>query len=242
LELKTKPPLSPLTLVSLQMSAPPPKPARRRARQAGGAKASDEGTTDAGASVERRDDAVAESKTDEELAQQMAEEKSKGKADRGNRSENSPTRPPREDKDSKETRRGVDFDKGTAGGDADAAAPAKGPPKKAPKPTGLDLAGAGKSDAEERDEILVRATGKQPGTGMLDSLNSLLFSRFGYRMGSQSTAAAHNTVPYTIRGGAADTVWALCVNIHSMLADTTGLVRPAIKVHAVYKDSGEGGI
>ena len=231
-------------LVVLQMSEPPAKPARparRRQRQAEGAKASDEGLTDD--AVVRQEDAVAEGKTDKELANQMAEEKKKGRADRDDRLDNRSSHPFREDKESKETRRSVDFDKSAAGGDAGTAAPAKpaNPPKKAPKPSGPDLLGVGKSDAEERDEILVRSTGRTPDTGVLNSLNSLLFSRFsiGYRLNSQSIATARDAVPYTIRGCSADTVWALCVNVQSMLADTTGLVRPAIKVHAVYKDSGE---
>ncbi len=114
-------------------------------------------------------------------------------------------------------------------------------PRKAPKPTAkndsLDTHTAKKSEAEEKDEIYTRSTAAPPNAGMLLAINTSLFEGwFGYRTRTQMTNGNH-VPPYNIRGNPA-TVWALSLSIKSILADTTGLVKPAIKVHAVYKDSG----
>jgi hypothetical protein len=216
------------------MSEPPSKPARRRMRREGG-----NGPEDGTASMEKEPvSTVAESKSDVALAAQMAEEKKKSNIELSR--PNSPMRGQSVESDSKERGNATDNAVPPERQEAlEQKSPSKSaPPKKAPKPVKtLEITGS-KSEAEEKDEIAARSKGKKIQTGMLQSINSILFSQIGYRMEETYPVSNKKLSPYTIRGGPADTVWALSVQVLSMLADTTGLVKPAIKVHAVYKESG----
>ena len=134
----------------------------------------------------------------------------------------------------------------------DSAGGAPKSPVKPGKPPKKDLslnisnqrASGGENSAEEKQEVANRSVGKPIPQGFLGVLNTYLFTPMssGYRMNSQ-LRQGQIPIPYKIketRSGPADipVEWSLCAHIESMLADTTGLVKPAIKVHAVYKDSG----
>ena len=78
--------------------------------------------------------------------------------------------------------------------------PSRAPPKKAPKPK-FDLGGSkGLSEQEEKQEIANRSMGKIADQSFLSSLNTMLFSSYGYRMESQILNST-KLPPYSIRGG-----------------------------------------
>jgi len=138
--------------------------------------------------------------------------------------------------DDKETKRGgVTFEDGQAAGGSTKPAivtprpnsPKKNKPPKTP-PT---------SSREDDKDNVDRSRGK----ALSDTIyNSLLKSwplavGAGYRLGLQSKGSA---IQDSILGPG-DEQRHLCTCISALRMDTTSMVRPAIRIHAVYKDSGK---
>eukprot|EP00605_Chrysophyceae_sp_TOSAG23-4_P000238 GSChrysophyteH1.ASY1.ANO1.275.1 assembled CDS len=215
------------------MSAAPPKPSRRRLHRDHGDEANVESSSRFDSSIER--ESRGEGKSNSEDTFNRDDGVDSGSPERRIRSDG-------EGESKERDSRGKTVGFSPSAGNS--TTPNK-PPKKPGKPTKPSSANntldnrPTKSDAEEKEEIRVRSTGATPAPGALSSINQTFFSGwYGYRMEPQSQYQ-NAVLPYSIRGAGADRVWALSVHVKSILADTTGLVKPAVRVHAVYKDSGE---